>query len=73
MGWQSAQTNSRKLLIAEAACNIVCYDFGYKKNVGKHGLDQWQKRISNSIANSSTTAIINNKHTGKISYLDQIT
>ncbi len=72
-GWQSTQTKSRKLLIAEAACNIICYDCGYKKNVGKHGLDQWLKRISNSVAKSSTTAITNNKHTGKISYLDQIT
>ena len=73
MGWQSTQTKSRKLLIAEAACNIVCYDFGYKKNVEKHGLEQWLKRISNSIANTSATATINNKHTRKISYLDQIT
>jgi hypothetical protein len=71
MGWQSMQTKSRKLLIAEATCNIICYDFGqYKKNVGKHGLEQWLKRISDSIANSSATAILNNKHTGKISYLD---
>ncbi len=42
-------------------------------NVGKHELDQWLKRISNSIANSRAEAIINNEHTGKISFLDQIT
>jgi hypothetical protein len=66
-------SKKQKATYHRSSCNIICCDFRYGKNVGKHGLEQWSKRTTSFIANSSTTAIINNEHTGKTSYLDQIT
>jgi hypothetical protein len=30
-------------VIAEAASTMVAYDLGYKKRVGKYGLEEWLK------------------------------
>jgi hypothetical protein len=40
MGWSEEKTKQEKLSFAEAASTMVAYDLGYKKSIGKYGLEE---------------------------------
>jgi hypothetical protein len=54
MGWTEEKTKQEKLANAEAASTIVAYNLGYKKRVGKYGLEEWLKQSKASVLNTSS-------------------
>jgi hypothetical protein len=43
-GWNQERSKREKLIIAEVATTLVAYDLGYKRRIGKYGLEEWLKK-----------------------------
>jgi len=64
MGWNQERSKKEKLIIADAATTLVAYDLGYKRRIGKYGLEEWLKKIEASVLNTSANGIFHSKHKG---------
>ncbi len=73
MGWKKERTKARKLLLQEAALNVVCYDRGYKKVIGATQVDCWIKNIEESSGTSKVSNVLTSKNKSKTSCTDAIT
>ncbi len=73
MGWQRNLTKRAKKRIVLAACTLACYDLGFEKVVGIHSLENWFKKIEESVRVTNARRAIKSGRAGRTAYTDHIT
>jgi hypothetical protein len=72
-GWSNHQFDHiTRQRIAEAACRLVSYDFGFKKAFSYSRLADWDKDLIEYIRSGDTTKACGKLRTGRTSYVDRI-
>ncbi len=73
MGYDRNLPKRAKQCIVDAACTLACYDLGFEQIVGKKSLENWLKRIEDSVRLTSTMRMIRRGKGGQTAYTDLIT
>jgi hypothetical protein len=55
MGWDKNLPRQAKQCIVCAACTLACYNLRFEKVVGQKSLENWPKKIEDSVRFTSTT------------------